>query len=376
MQEQDNKNIIRILLNIFIPLLEVVLVCTLGVWLLGFFAPFVIGWCIALIANPLVKFLERKIRLVRKRSSVIIVVFVLAVVIGVLTLAGYGIVLWVQDLYANLPEIYESIRATVNQALAGMSGFYERLPSDIQNYLISVRDNLDVTINGLISQMAYPTVSMAGSMARGIPTALVYSIMTILSSYFFIVEHDRIMNWVHEIMPEKMSEYFRFLRDEIGNVFSKYILGRLRIMVVVAFILLVGFRFLKVNHFILLAVLIALFDFLPVVGTGTILIPWAVISLLSGRWPFAIALIVIYLITSAVRMLIEPKIMGDTMGLSPLLTLVFLFIGFKISGIFGMIISVPLGMLLLNMYRYGMFDSFKDNVKLLFKEIDRIRKEG
>ncbi|WP_303031064.1 AI-2E family transporter, partial [uncultured Duncaniella sp.] len=103
--------------------------------------------------------------------------------------------------------------------------------------------------------------------------------------------------------------------------------------------------------------LIAFLDFLPLFGTGTALFPWALVKLLSGEWAFAVGLVLLYLLTQAVRQIIQPKIMGDSLGLSPFATLFFLYLGFKLRGISGMILAVPLGMLAVNLFQYGIFDS-------------------
>ena len=121
--------------------------------------------------------------------------------------------------------------------------------------------------------------------------------------------------------------------------------------------------------------LIAFLDFLPLFGTGTALFPWALVKLLSGEWAFAVGLVLLYLLTQAVRQIIQPKIMGDSLGLSPFATLFFLYLGFKLRGISGMILAVPLGMLAVNLFQYGIFDSLIHNIKLLIEEINHFRKE-
>ena len=103
------------------------------------------------------------------------------------------------------------------------------------------------------------------------------------------------------------------------------------------------------------------------------MIPWALIKLLSGEYAFAIGMILLYVLTQVVRQIIQPKIVGDSMGLPPLWTLFFLYLGFKISGISGMILAVPIGIVILNLYKYGAFDSLIENVKLLVKEIQELR---
>ena len=142
-----------------------------------------------------------------------------------------------------------------------------------------------------------------------------------------------------------------------------------------ALILAVGVVVLGVKWGLLLAVLIAILDFLPLFGTGTALFPWALVKALSGEWAFAAGLILLYILTQVVRQIIQPKIVGDTMGLPPLSTLFLLYLGFKLHGISGMILAVPAGLVVVNLYQYGAFDSLIRNVKLLIQEVNRFRKE-
>ncbi len=152
-----------------------------------------------------------------------------------------------------------------------------------------------------------------------------------------------------------------------------YFLAQFKIMFVVAAILLAGFFILGIKYSFLLALLVAILDFLPLFGTGTVLIPWAVVKLLVGEYPMAVGLILLYVLTQVVRQVIQPKIVGDSMGLPPLMTLFFLYLGFKLHGISGMILAVPIGILVIDLFRYGAFDPMIESVKLLGEEIAKLR---
>ena len=135
-----------------------------------------------------------------------------------------------------------------------------------------------------------------------------------------------------------------------------YFLAQFKIMFVVGLILFAGFWILGVSYAPVLALAIALLDFLPVFGTGTVLIPWALLRIISGDYAFGAGLGLLYILTQVVRQLVQPKLVGDTMGLNPLLTLFLLYLGFKISGISGMILAVPVGLLVMSLWQYGAFE--------------------
>ena len=372
---EDRRRILRILLNILIPAMKILLVCVGGLWLLKFFLPFVIGWLIAMVANPLVKFLERRLNLVRKHSSVIIVVAVLAGIIGGLYFLVGRVIIEIRLLVVDMPEIYEAVRLELMEALDSLNRMVARMPTGVQEWFNRTNENLGGIASSLMQKIAFPTVTVAGNVAKGIPGALVNSIVVILSSYFFIAEQDRIRDLAGRLIPSSFYSYGGLFRKDLKNLIGGYFLAQFRIMFVVAVVLAVGFLILGVRYGILLAVLIAILDFLPLFGTGTALFPWAVVKLLSGEAAFAVGLILLYVLTQVVRQIIQPKIVGDSMGLPPLLTLVFLYVGFKIRGISGMILAVPVGLVGVKLYEYGAFDPMIEQVKLLVQEINRLRKE-
>ena len=371
---ESMKRYARIILNIIIPLAAIYLVCWWGPRLLKFFMPFVIGWIIAMIANPLVRFLERRVRIVRKLSSVIIVVSVLALVIGAIYLIIAKLVVEASGFTKDLPVLYETMSQEVHQAFQRLDLVFLRLPPNVQESFNRFSENLGEYLSLAVQKIASPTVTMAGNVAKGIPGALVNAIITILSSYMFIVDRDRIVEFWKRHAPKGSARYAALLRDDVKRLIGGYFAAQFKIMFVIAAILLAGFFVLGVNYALLLALLISFLDFLPLFGTGTALIPWALVKLLSGEYAFAAGLGLLYVLTQVVRQIIQPKIVGDTMGLPPLWTLFFLYIGFKFSGISGMILAEPIGMLVLNLYEHGAFDSLIDNFKLLIHEIEEFRK--
>lgn len=368
--------ITRYLLNMLIPVCGWLLLYFMGIRLVRFFMPFVIGWVIAMIANPLVHFLEKRLRVVRKHSSMVIVVLVLGLVIGLIYLFFSKLINEVVQLIRDLPEIYELAKVEVQLAIDRISHLFRYLPAGVQNFFNQFGENVGQYVGGLVQTIASPTVTMAGNVAKQIPGMLVGFIIIVMSSYFFIVERNSIMAGISRITPEWVKQYIRFLKGDVRKLIGGYFLAQFRIMFVVAIVLAIGFLVLGVQYSIFLAAVIAFLDFLPVLGTGTILGPWAVIKLLSGEYAFAAGLILLYLLTQVVRQVIQPKIVGDTMGLAPLTTLFLLYIGFKAGGLAGMILAVPVGLFFGSLYRYGAFDTIINNTKLLVKEINLFRNEG
>ncbi len=367
------RRLIRIALNILIPLVTIGLILWLLPRLLSFFAPFVVGGIIALIANPMVRFLERKVRLRRKFGTVLIIGGALALVI----IGGYAIISrLVRELagfLSDLPSVLESMGDQLQLAFARLDELIPSLPGDLETTLNNLGDSLVEAIQDIAGSLGAPTVDAVGSLAMSIPSVVVGIFFAILSSYFFLAEKDKMAALYRRLMPAKVQEYLGLLRRNTGRLVGGYFLAQFKIMVVVAVLLVAGLLILQVPYAVIWAVLIAFLDLLPVFGTGTVLIPWALLEIISGRIYMGIGLLACWLITQAVRQMIQPKVVGDSMGVNPLLTLFLLYLGFRFSGIGGMILAVPVGLIVIEFFKYGAFDGLIAAVKELVELVDDFR---
>ena len=233
--------------------------------------------------------------------------------------------------------------------------------------------NLDNTMGNLIGKISEPTVEAAGNLAKSIPSILVSTIVTIVAAYFFIAERDEVIVWFKKITPKPIQQRMTLVIDNLKYAVGGYFKAQFKIMIVVGVILFIGFEIMQVNYSALLAILIAFLDFLPVFGTGTAIWPWAVYKVLSGDYKMTIMLLVLYGVTQLVRQLIQPKLVGDGLGMQPLVALVLLFVGYKVGSLLGMIFAVPVGMIAINMYKAGAFDYILDDVKILIKGVMSLR---
>lgn len=371
---KNSVKYLKIVTNFLVFLFVVLMVCLVVPRFIKFFLPFVVGWVIAMIANPLVKFMERKLKIVRKHGTVLIIVLVLALVIFAVYVAGSNIARQVVDMVQDIPQIAEAFQSDWEDIQKNLSVVYEKVPEGIQDKLSEVYDDVVVSLGDMLSNLGAPTVNAVGSFAQNIPSVLISVIMTVLSSYFFIADKENIEEAVRKYTPESVKKYVGLIVKEFKRIVGGYFAAQLKIMCVVMVLLFVGFLILRIKYAILLAILIAILDMLPFFGTGTALCPWALFKLLSGDYRVAVGLLIIYGVTQLVRQLIQPKIVGDTIGLDPLATLVFMYIGYKLSGVLGMILAIPIGMILISLYRLGVFDNLIRCINELVNDINEFRK--
>lgn len=365
---------LKIVVNLLVALLVILLLCIVVPKVLVFFMPFVIGWIISMIANPLVRLLERKLKLVRKHGSMITIIGVLAAVILVGYLAGAKLVSETVNLIESLPQMYENSKADFEEIGDNLQIFYNRLPSDVQKNISNVMEDLSGYISGVVQAIGEPTFEAAGNFAKNVPGTLIAIIMCILSAYFFTADRDNIIEMMRRNVPEGVWNRCSGVMSDLKHVVGGYFKAQFKIMGVVYVILIIGLWILKVDYVLLVALLIAFLDALPFFGTGTVLGPWAILKILSKDYSMAVGLIILYLVTQLVRQIIQPKIVGDTIGMNPLATLIFMYIGYKFSSIIGMIIAVPIGMILINLYKAGVFDNQIRCIRELVHDINAFRK--
>ena len=365
----------QVALRLLFSLLATVAFVVIGWNLIRFFMPFVIGWIIAAIASPLVNWLEKRLKIVKKLGSALIVILVLAAIILALYFGISRLASEISDLIRNFPDMYAQLEIGLRQIGDTLSGIFERLPTGIQNGWNTVVQNLDQYMGNLVSNMSEPTVMAAGNIAKSVPYYLISFIVAVLSAYFFIVEREEVLAWMKRVSPESVQKRMTLVMDNLRYAVGGYFKAQFKIMGIVFLILLVGLGILDTGYFVLVAFLIAFLDFLPFFGTGTAMIPWAVYEFFMGDYKMSVALIVIYVITQAVHQLLQPKLVGDSVGLNPLVTLFLLYIGYRMGGILWMILAVPIGMVLINMCQAGAFDYIFDDVKILVDGILGLREE-
>ena len=372
-QLKDDRPYWKVIVSLAFSLVGTLLFLYLGYKLLGFFMPIVIGWFIAYIASPVVNWLEKRVKIVKKLGSVIMIVGVLAAVCFII----YFIIstLWkeISFLIQDMPGMYRDLESGLSQIGNSMEGVFGKLPDGVQEGWHTMVANFDEMMGELMSRISEPTVSAAGRFAKSIPSVLVATIVTFISAYFFIAEREDVIRWSKKVAPDALVSRMTMVIDNLKFAVGGYLKAQLKIMVVVYIILVFGFIILNIHFSFLLGLLIALLDFLPFFGTGTALIPWAIYQFFMGNYKLVVGLVILYAVTQLVRQLIQPKLVGDSMGLRPLLTLFLLYTGYKIGGVFGMIFAVPIGMIAINLYKAGAFDYILDDIKILAEGILSLR---
>lgn len=371
---QRKRIYVQILVNLLLTIALLLIVFFVVPRLIRFFFPFFIGFIISLIANPLVRFMEKKIKIVRKHGSAIIIVLVLGFIIGILYLLGYLLAHEVGSLIEDLPNIVRSVSSFFENLSVEMSGLLNRLPESVRDGFGNINSTISGLVDSMLNSVNLPSLATAGNYVKNIANFILYFIVTILASYFMIAERDRFAGTMNKIMPESIKNAYHLVLDNFRCAVGGYFKAQFKIMGIITLILFIVFEILHVNFSFLLALAVAFLDFLPVFGTGTVLWPWIIIDLVNGNYRRAIVLAVLYLVCQIVKQLLQPKMVGDSIGVSPFAALLFMFAGYQISGVMGMIFGIPVGMVLISFYKLGMFDRLIQGFRIIFSDLNDFRK--
>lgn len=368
------KKHVKAIVNLILALAALLLLVFLLPKLLVYFMPFVIGWVIALIAGPLVKFFEEKLKIRRKAGTAFVIV---AVIAGVIVLGYLLVAKLIQELIGltlSLPQLWQSLEADMRDIGRNWAVFYTRLPEDVQSGIVAMGTGVEKAISNFVGGIGTPTMNAVGNFAKNLPTVIIGIIMTVLSAYFFIAEKDYMQDCARQYIPKSVREKWNIIMGSMKTAIGGYFKAQFKIECWIYLLLLIGLLFLKINYAFLIAFGIAILDLLPFFGTGTVMVPWAIVKFLSGDYQMMLGLLIIWGVGQLVRQIIQPKIVGDSMGVAPIPTLFLLFLGYKVAGVVGMIIAVPIGIIIVNMNRAGAFDTVKQSVMILVDSVNRFRK--
>jgi len=365
-------------LKIFANLIYVITIISILAFavpkLLGFFSPFVVGFIISLIANPVVRFLEKRINIKRKYGSAIMIVSVVAIII----LACYGLILaligGLSEFVDYIPTLYQDASIELTKAAQQLQDILNKLPLKNEVDFTSLGESLGTWVTNFIAGLDTASVSAVGDVAKSLPNILVGIIVGVLATYFFIADHEKLSQMMHKYCPTLFSGNSPLVYRELIRVVWGYFKAQFKIMGVMYIVLAIGLTIIGVKYGWIWAAGIAFLDMLPVFGTGFILWPWTVIKLLSGNYGMAAGMLVIYAICQVTHQMIQPKLIGDSVDLNPFATLFFMFIGYKLKGMLGMIIAIPLGMILIQLYTLGAFDTAIWCVKEIVKDFNEFRR--
>lgn len=372
-KNENRRTYLKVFINLGIMLVLLLFFIFVAPRIIIYFMPFVVGWSIAMIASPLVDFFEKKVKIKRKAGSA----FVIIIVIGLVIFAGYFVsaklMEQVIEFAGELPDMWEGTQQEFAQIGEKLEAASKYLPDEIEVAIVKITSNVGEYLGELFGRLGSPAIETLSRFTMNLPSILIGIIMCLLSAYFFVADKDYVANLLHKVMTQSMLDQVNMVKRGLIRAVGGYFKAQLKIEFWMYLLLVIGFTILRVKYAFLIAIGVAFLDLLPFFGTGTVLIPWAIVKFLNGEYTMVIGLLIIWGVGQLARQLIQPRIVGDSVGLEPIPTLFLLFIGYKSAGVVGMIIAVPIGIIVLTMYEEGVFDTTIDSMKVLYASVSNFR---
>lgn len=347
------KKVGKRLLTFILTLLGIYIAFKLSI----FYIPFLIAFVISLIIEPLIRKVMKITNLTRKVSAVITLVLVFLTLIGLLIWGTTSIVTEASNILSNLNNNMEEITKKIEELILRMKFDTIEIPEQIENILNNTLNELVDEGKNLIQQVLGKVIDTL----THIPKVMIYIGITILATYFVCTDKMYILDQMEHHLPRNWVNKFGIKFKKVISSIGNYLKAE-GILILIAFVIvLIGLIIfdlvgINVKYPLIMALLIGFVDALPILGSGTIMIPWAVISAFNGDIKLAISLIILYIIVVITRQLIEPRIVSNHIGIHPIFTLIVMYTGFKLIGVLGMFIG-PIVLIILN----NIFETMIDN---------------
>ena len=333
--EKFIKNNERLIKNISIIGLAILFSYILFDYVFKYIAPFIIGWLLSLIYNPLVDFLEKRFKVKRWLGTLIAILILIGFFSSVVTGAVLKLVSEAELFMEKLPEYIEHLKVISINLIENIENFTKNIPF-INNIEIGITN---INISDIITPIIKTGGSSSFTLVKAIPGFFMLVIMALLSSYFFAKDKYEIKRLIKKHLPISENNHWLIIKNKLSSSLGGYFKTQLILMCYTFTICIIGLIVIKSPYALLLSFVTSVIDALPFFGSGFILWPATVIYLFSGEYFLAVGYIVIYLIINLMRQIMQPKILGTQIGIHPLMALISMYVGLKLLGVLGMIIG-------------------------------------
>jgi len=331
MKIEEKKNFI---INVVFGVIIIAFAYLFIKYLLPAFMPFVLAFILAYFAIVMARKLFKKDNATVRTVCLIIVYLIIGIIITTITVVVINKLI---EFFTTFPDFYTNgIQPFIVQVKKNLLAISKTMPKDVSVYLTSFIDGVFEAINTIISSISSYFIEMATPIITGAPALLINLMVVIVASFYFIYDYERVIEFIFRIMNEKTKRIFDEVKNYVGNKLIKILWSYIKIMFITFVELAIGLLLFGVDNAIIISMLTALLDILPVLGVGTILIPWGIVDICIGNYFLGIGILVLYTIINLIRNVIEPKMVGDDLGLRPLPTLIAMMIGLNLFGIIGM----------------------------------------
>lgn len=310
-------------------------------------SPFILAFVIAFLLHRPANYLSKYVKLPKSLIAFLLVVLFYGLAGTAFTLLGIKAVGSLSAQIVKLPDFYaQTLQPMIVAIFDSLEDSISRIDPALVSFLNEGSTDLVTTLGNRVTSLSLGIIAGLSDFATALPSVLIKALLMIISTFFIALDYDKIVAYFKSHISGRSVEVVYQIRQYLFNTLFVVIRSYLLIMTLTFTELSIGFSIIGLENALLIALAIAIFDILPVLGTGGVMIPWIVISFLQGNLQLAFSLLVIYGVVTVVRNIVEPKIVGGQLGLHPVVTLMSMFVGASLLGAIGLF-GFPIGLSLL-----------------------------
>lgn len=332
--------------------------------IISLFAPFIIAWIFAMLLNPVVTWAKKRLKIPRGIGTILSMLFILSGILGLISLIIRKLWEQISNFISMFPQMSADMIAQFERIGNQWAERLDRIPgaeaiTNIDGMLEQVMESL-----GSVFSSALPTVY--GGISK-VPDVIVFTVMMLLATFFMTKDYYEIKDFVKAQFSDTIVDKIVIMQRGVIEAMGGYVRTQLILMSITFTVCLIGLFLFRLPYALLLSVIIAIVDALPVFGSGTILIPWALYNMLIGQYSIGIGLFGIYGVIFVTRQIMEPRILSSQIGVYALVTIMAVYVGYKTIGFFGLIIGPALVVILQMLQNVGALPKFKPVKKQIYE---------
>ena len=351
---------------IFVGLL--LLVFLAGPPLLPLCMPFLLALFFTWLTEPILRFFHTKWKLPRGVGAILLILLLTGALGGLITALVWRGWTELSALLSNWEQIWYTFQNGYFQLTHTMDKWLAYLPEQTQETIWGLSDRLLAWLEELVYNLAPRTTSAV----RSISSFVLAFLFFLIAWFFTAADYPHLRQLAHERLPASVRRIAHQGKSAFGAAFGGYVKAEVLVSLGVMGILLVGFLLMGQPYWVLLAVVLGILDFIPIIGSGTVMVPWGIALLVLGHWQKGLAMLAVWGVVCLFRRMVEPKIVGDQTGLHPLLSLFAIYVGMKIGGVLAMILAPVLLLMLRNLWRAGMFHATVHDLAMVCRDLGAI----
>ena len=306
-------------------------------YLLPIFLPFLIAYLLKVILRPMINWLETRWGLKRKIVTVVLLVLITGILISLVVSFAGVLSVQIKKLIQNSEYYEEKVDKVTNQACIVVEKYSGIESQDIKHCLDKGVEQIFEF--GQDSEIVYIVMNKSVSTIRILIEWIVLMITTILAAYYMLAGSNIKKEKKENKQKEMWLNEIRGIARRVTSVCSAYVKTQLIIMSITFVICLISFLIIRNEYAFLIALIVGALDALPLIGVGVILVPWGIICLLMGNYFNAIVILLAFVVCYFAREVLEPRLMGNQIGITPLMTIASMYVGYKVFGIIGVVLG-------------------------------------